>query len=77
MKKFDDLIARQNNNIVFSPYSLASILYLTVLGSSGETRSQIEKKLKLPQDVSLESMVKETNNLLFGSPDVKLSLATR
>lgn len=76
-KVFQQLASQSNNNIVFSPYSLANILYLTVLGSAGETKSEIEDGLKLPQDVSFESIVKETNNLLLDSSDVQLALATR
>ena len=39
---YRQLASRDNNNVIFSPFSVFSALSMTLLGTQGETKSQLK-----------------------------------
>ena len=72
-------LSGSGSNLVVSPYSLTTVLSLTLLGAVGRTGAQIRDVLALPCDTEIEyfQKFKTTNDGLHGNDKFSLDTASR
>ena len=75
--KLYDLLRKKYQNLVFSPFSISTVMAMLSIGARGETLKQIEKGLFFPPSHTLQAEYKNTIPAIRSTDDFTIEIANK